>query len=176
MSKQAPAITNLKYYKNETKKGNATATSAKKSLHYYTYGREEEIERGEWHEPSGRAVSGDEMQQWIEENATANKYTYTAVLSLRDGEMEVEDFLKAMNKQEQFTDYRLIRHQDTTHDHAHVMAFRPKTLTKAEFNEWRRTVGRELEALEQERIAERAREQSQELELEKEAGFELDYF
>ncbi len=66
---------------------------------------------------------------------------------------------QVMEKAGVFTDWRLIVHTDTEHVHAHVIAFREKTLVKAEFNAWRKEARSELEKLEQQRLQQEAEQE-----------------
>lgn len=143
---RARVITDSRYYKNTTKKGNPTTAKVGQSVRYYGYGVKEEGQeydnavRGEWLNPEGNEVSHQEVMAWSSEQALEHTYTYTMMFSVRDGQMEGSDFVEAMNAQEQFGDYRLIMHTDTEHDHAHIMAFSDKVLSRSEFKEWRREV------------------------------------
>lgn len=160
---------NLRYYKNETKSKQPTASKVQKSAYYYGYGTDTTLPdgttispekmRGEWQSLEGPEKHGD-VVAWASGNALNHTYTYTMILSLRDGQMEPEDFVKAMEKTagNYFDDFRLIAHYDSQHDHAHVVAFRDKTLKKQEFNQFRLAMRQELDALEQERIQETERQ------------------
>ena len=167
MGQQAPAITNLRYYQNRTKTGAPTASKVAQGVMYYGYGvqrldqeADEQLQlRGTWYTPENDAVSHKDVRQWSGDNALENKYTYTAVLSARDGWMQAEDFNQVMEKAGVFTDWRLIVHTDTEHVHAHVIAFREKTLVKAEFNAWRKEARSELEKLEQQRLQQEAEQE-----------------
>ena len=165
----AAPITNVKYYKNETKKGNPTATKVKQGTFYYTYGTREANPdlkpRGQWWSREGPERYGD-VVNWAAGNAKQHKYTYTMVLSLRDGPMQPEDFTAAMAAASDgiFAQWALIPHYDTNHDHAHVVAFRDKTLTKAEFHRWRKAAGAALAAAEQQRLQEAAQQRARQAE------------
>ena len=150
-SRRAPAIAHLRYYKNETNKGSATASKAKRSVHYYSRGvaRDQEAERGIWYTPDGNTESSAEVERWASEQALDNKYTYQIVLSLRDGQVDEHTFLEAMKDGGVFTDFRLIQHRDSRHDHAHIMGFRPKVLRKREFDQFRQQTRAFLEKAEE---------------------------
>ena len=178
---------NLRYYKNETKAKQPTSTLVKKSVYYYGYGTDitlpdgttvyPEEQRGDWYSSRGEETYGD-VVTWASGNALNHKYTYTMVLSLRDGQMEPEDFVRAMEQAagNYFEDYRLIVHYDTEHDHAHVMAFRDKILRRDDFNAFRLTMRNSLAELEQERIQEReaAWDRSSGISIDNEIGWEDD--
>ncbi len=101
------------------------------------------------------------------------------VLSLRDGEMQPQDFIQAMNRAAQetetFQDYRLIVHHDTEHVHAHVIAFRDKTLKRKELMAWKDAVERPLQEAEVKRLAEAAPRQLQQNEPQQKQNDELDW-
>lgn len=156
---------NLRYYKNTTRTGEKTTALVKKSIFYYGYGTEQTLPngqvisptemRGDWHSPQGPDDHANVIN-WAVQNAENHTYTYTMILSLRDGEMEPEDFQKAMNiaGRNHFNDYRLIVHYDTEHDHAHVVGFRDKTMSRQDFNQFRLDLRSTLEELEASRIQE----------------------
>lgn len=157
---------NLRYYKNQTKAKNPTNALVKKSVYYYGYGTDvtlpdgttiypEEM-RGQWWSGESEQKHG-EVVAWASENALEHTYTYTMILSLRDGQMEPQDFIQAMNStaSDYFDDYRLIVHYDTEHDHAHVVAFRDKVLRREDFNEFRLAMRGQLAELESQRLEEK---------------------
>lgn len=155
---------NVRYYKNQTKSKKPTSAKVKKSVYYYGYGTDQTLPdgttiypdemRGNWYSSMGEERHGD-VVTWASGNALNHTYTYTMILSLRDGEMEPEDFIKAMDSvgKNHFDDYRLIVHYDTAHDHAHVVAFRDKVLRKNDFNQFRLAMREQLAELEKERIS-----------------------
>jgi hypothetical protein len=163
---------NLKYYKNTTSSGAKTTSLVQKSIFYYGYGTDETL-------PNGQVISPTEMRgewcssrgpeqhsnviNWAVQNAENHTYTYTMILSLKDGQMEPEDFQKAMDQagKDHFNDYRLIVHYDTDHDHAHVVGFRDKTMSRADFNQFRLSLRNELGQLENQRIQEKDQRQEQ---------------
>lgn len=161
-----PKFVHVRYYQNKTKRGRPTATKVKQGVYYYSYGLKEEnpdqLQRGHWYSRVGPERYGD-VAAWAAGNALTQPYTYTLVLSLRDGRMQPQDFVEAMQQASDgiFHDWRLIPHYDTEHDHAHVIAFRDKTLSKKEFNQWRNSVADYLLTLEQQRLQEQ--EQSRQL-------------
>lgn len=155
----APAVTNVRYYPNTNRHNKPTTSKVKRAVFYYGYGPKtqnpDKLPRGEWYSQQGAERHGD-VVAWAVGNAIHHKYTYTLVLSLRDGLMRPEDFIAAMAgaSQEIFPDWRLIIHTDTAHDHAHVMAFRDTTLSKQAFNAWRKKAGQLLQTAEQKRLQE----------------------
>ncbi len=100
---------------------------------------------------------------WATENATNYKYTYTLVLSVRDAAMQNEDFTETVSdmmtqqKAAGFpTDWRMMVHRDSDHDHAHLILFRDKTLRKAQLAQWRQAMQHELAIREEQRLEEQA--------------------
>jgi len=177
---------NLRYYKNETITKQPTTSKVQKSAYYYAFGTSTTLQdgttiypeemRGEWQSPAGPEKHGN-VVTWASGNALNHTYTYTMILSLRDGQMEPEDFIKAMESTagEHFDDYRLIVHYDTNHDHAHVMAFRDTTLSKKEFNQFRLAMREQLQELESERIREREQEIDKGISIQDELDWEDDW-
>ncbi len=147
----------VRYYKNRTKKGKATASPVKRGIFYYSYGTKEMNpnlqSRGHWFSVFGEERYVD-VAGWAARKALQHKYTYTMVLSLRDGPMQPGDFTDAMQQAGLFEDWRLIPHYDTAHDHAHVVAFRDKTLSRKEFDTWRNQVAASLLEAEEQRLQE----------------------
>lgn len=132
-------------------------------------------ERGDWYSPQGQEKYGDVLT-WASGNALNHKYTYTMILSLRDGQMEPEDFIEAMNEtaENYFDDYRLIVHYDTNHDHAHVMAFRDTVLRRGEFDRFRLEMRDKLSSLEEQRILEQDVEPEKGISIQQEMDWEDD--
>jgi hypothetical protein len=169
--KTASPIANVRYYKNRTPTGRASHAKVKRGMQYYSYGnwREKEPqERGQWHSPDG-VVSTEKAHQWASEQARLNEYTYTLMLSLRDGNMQEEDFTQAMEHAGFFDNWMLIQHRDSEHDHAHVIAFREKKLPKQEFAKWKELIMEQLQKAERHQLAQeqqliQQRRQEQQLE------------
>ena len=142
-------IANLRYFANRTVAGNPTAAHVGRSLGYYTYGLKSEAElndyepRGVWHSSEG-AVDYEDVQEWAAEQALAHKYTYTAVLSVAEGELTPEAYGEAV--EDSVADYRLIQHEDTAYDHAHVLFFSDRVWGRAQTRAWSAAVNQALEA------------------------------
>lgn len=168
------AITNVRYDKTRTKKGNVTRSAVQKAVYYAMYGHPapftfdrlragdklrasnpDQLPRGEWYSPAGAEKHGH-VVNWAEGSAVNHPYCYRLVLSLKEGDLRPEDFAAALQKDSQnlFPDFRLVVHQDTEHTHAHVLAFRDKTLSKQQFFQWKQEVGSCLVELEQLRLQE----------------------
>jgi hypothetical protein len=161
----------VRYDKTRTKKGNVSRSAVKKAVYYAMFGHPEhnpdQLPRGEWFSSAGVEKHGHVLN-WAEGSAVNHPYCYRLVLSLKEGQMRPEDFVTALQQDSQglFQDFRLVVHEDTQHTHAHVLAFRDKTLSKQEFYQWKKEVGSCLVELEQMRLqeAEQARVKQAELE------------
>ncbi len=158
-------IVHARYIKNRTPKGRVTIRQLSRAVHYIGYGHKfenpKEFLRGQWHSAQGRH-SHEDVVAWAEEQAQSNRYTYTLVLSVRDGMMQDEDFTRTMTSakwqtqaETRFpTDWRLMVHRDSDHDHAHVVFFRDRTVRKAELAQWRESLQATLNSYQEQRIAE----------------------
>ena len=164
------AITNVRYDKTRTKKGNVSRSAVQKAVYYAMYGlpqhNPDQLPRGEWYSSAGAEKHGH-VVNWAEGSAVNHPYCYRLVLSLKEGDLRPEDFAAALQKDSQnlFPDFRLVVHQDTEHTHAHVLAFRDKTLSKQQFFQWKQEVGSCLVELEQLRLQEAEQAQMRQTEL-----------
>ncbi len=186
MSKQkSRAVAHSRYYKNVTKRGAKTATKAQQGIKYYGYGVGDESTnqaRGKWYSAEG-ATTHNDVREWATEQAIENKYTYTLVLSLKEGEMQSSDFVEAMKLEKVsnvFGDsWRLITHYDSDHVHAHVIAFRDTTVQRKDFTAWTNEIKGHLTSVELERIQEAELEQEQRVRSQQEQSLgrdrDLDY-
>lgn len=166
---RAPAspLARLRYYRNTTKSGRATAAKAQQTMYYYAYGagRQQAEMRGQWYSPDGRTDHGAVMA-WVAAQAQQHSYTYQAVLSVRDGELTAEDFCQVMGAAGGIADWRLVQHGDTNHRHAHVLFFRDRPFSLKETVSWSAAARQALAALEQERLPEQRLGQAAEQQVE----------
>ena len=165
MSTAAIPVVHAKYIPNRSKKsGKPAIERTMKSVQYIGFGHKfenpKQFQRGQWYSAADEQ-SHDEVSAWAQSQAQAHKYTYSFVLSVRDGAMEDGDFVgttrKLMTDQADTdfpTDWRMMVHRDSDHDHAHLILFRDKTLRKAQLAQWRQAFQAELGALEEQRLAE----------------------
>ena len=102
------------------------------------------VQRGEWLSPDGREQTHDEVMAWLREESFRNRYTFEALLSVRDGDLTGEAFCKAMGQGEAVSDWRLMMHNDTNNSHAHVLFFGDKRIEKKAFLAWQAEVRAEL--------------------------------
>jgi hypothetical protein len=98
-------------------------------------------------------VAPDEVAQWVQAQAHQQRYTYHLVLSVPNAPASAAEFQQAMRhgfeQTGEFGEFRLITHDNTDHAHAHVLAFRDKTLWGAEREQWQAAVQAPLLELEQ---------------------------
>lgn len=160
----AVPVMHARYIHNRTKKGNPSVKQTNRAVQYIGYGHKfenpQEYLRGQWHSPDGE-VSHEQVKAWGEDQAQQRRYTYTLVLSVRDAIMQDEDFVETVqamtrnSKENNFaTDWRLMVHRDSDHDHAHVVLFRDRTLQKAQLAQWREEIQAALSVREEQRLAE----------------------
>lgn len=143
---------------NRTPTGRRSSTPAKQAALYFAYGRypqtqQAEKQRGEWLGPDGRVQTHEAVLAWAKQEALRHRYTFQAILSAPQGDVNPEQFCQAMQQGDEISDWRLMAHQDTSHRHAHVLFFRDKRLDKKTFLAWQTAVRQELSRLEQQQLA-----------------------
>lgn len=143
---------------NRTPTGRRTSTPAKQAALYFAYGRypqaqQAEKQRGDWLGPDGRVQTHEAVLAWAKQEALRHRYTFQAILSVPQGDVNPEQFCQAMGRSQEISDWRLMAHQDTSHRHAHVLFFRDKRLDKKTFLAWQTAVRQELSRLEQQQLA-----------------------
>ena len=144
----------VQMHENRTPTGRRTSTPAKQAALYFAYGRypqaqQADKQRGEWLGPDGRVQTHEAVLAWAKQEALRHRYTFQAILSVPQGDVDPEQFCQAMQHGDEISDWRLIAHQDTSHRHAHVLFFRDKRLDKKTFLAWQTAVRQELSRLEQ---------------------------
>lgn len=161
---EAIPVMHARYIRNVTSKGNPSVKQTNRAVQYIGYGHKfenpREYLRGQWHSPNGE-VSHDQVKAWAEDQAQQRRYTYTLVLSVRDGIMQDDDFVETVKEMSEksegndfSTDWRMMVHRDSDHDHAHVMLFRDRTLQKAQLARWREEIQAALAIREAQRLTE----------------------
>ncbi len=160
-------VVNARYIPNRSKKtGKIAIKRTLESVKYIGYGHKfenpKQFQRGQWYSQDGEQEH-DEVTGWAADEASQHKYTYTFVLSIRDAAMQDEDFVETVTqmmtqqKETDFpTDWRMMVHRDSDHDHAHLVMFRDKTLRKAQLAQWRQAIQHELAIREEQRLEEQA--------------------
>ena len=160
MTRRPLSFARLQYYANRTKGSKPTTVPVRRTVRYVAYGSEQEQQetlRGRWYGPDG-PTTHEEVQGWAGAGARSHRYTYQAVLSARDGTLSPEAFCQAWEAGRLPQSWRLIRHADSDHDHAHVLFFSHRRLSRRQVKGWNEAVRREIEAL----VREQAREAAQE--------------
>jgi hypothetical protein len=164
MTDDTRTIVHARYIKNRTPTGRVTVRQMSRAVHYIGYGHKfenpKEYLRGQWYSPE-REQTHEDVVHWAEDKAQDHRYTYTLVLSVRDGIMHDDDFTETMREAqtkesiETFpTDWRLMVHRDSDHDHAHVVFFRERTVRKAELAQWREALQSTLNRYQEQRLEE----------------------
>ena len=166
-------IVNARYIRNRSKAGRPITKQSDQAVAYVGYGHTfenpEQQLRGQWYRPEG-ADTHKAVAAWSHEQAVTHQYTYTLIVSVRDGQMQDGDFLAALQAENSGdahteataylpTDWRLMVHRDSNHDHAHVLFFRDKTLRKGELAQLRQHIQQVLLVREQQRLREAVQEQ-----------------
>ena len=173
------AIADVRTYRNLTKTGRPTATKVTRTVQYYGYGRSSQTNtgqslRGDWFGPSGQTTH-QEVLGWARMAARANSHTFQLLLSVREGKLQAADYQQIMDncadllQRAHVTDYRLIAHEDTAHNHAHCLFFADQKIEKSIFTIWQRALVRELTTVQ----AERAQQQEQALQLAQQQQLQL---
>ena len=148
----------VQMHENRTPTGRRSSTPAKQAALYFAYGRypqaqQAEKQRGEWLGPDGRVQTHEAVLAWAKQEALRHRYTFQAILSVPQGDVNPEQFCQAMQQGDEISDWRLMAHQDTSHRHAHVLFFRDKRLDKKTFLAWQTAVRQELSRLEQQQLS-----------------------
>lgn len=147
MAKPQIAIVGSKRIPIRTAKGGRSVAQVKGFIRYLTYGNyiqdqnEFAQERGVWFGPR-RSHSYEEVLDWAKESIQTSDqpYGYTVLLSTRDGDLaewEFEEALWAGNEWVEVKDWRLMVHEDTANQHAHVLVFPHETIPPGILREWR---------------------------------------
>lgn len=144
MSK-AKSIVRFDSFPNRTRTGRPSATAARKLAMYIGYGRGREQEqlqrplRGLWHDEKGNILRHQDVLAWVVEQAKSQEHTYQFILSTKFASLDEEEYIKALQAGDRlFPTWRLMRHEDASYAHAHVMAFGDKEIRIKDpvFQEW----------------------------------------
>ena len=133
----------------------------------YQYGRENQQARGIWLDHNGREKSHAAVLDWAKKKVHhfGYEYSYQLLLSTRHGGLTAEDFNRVMTKGSEISDtldWRLMMHQDTGNQHAHVVLLRKEKLSRARYREWQQAMQVELSQI-QARRWEQKLEQAEQL-------------
>lgn len=166
MAKQLLAIVRGERIANKSAKGKPAYARMKGLMNYIAYGRYEDHfdqqarQRGLWLDPTGKPASHEEALRWAKEKVHhyGYEYTYQLLLSTRYGGLSAEDFNYVLHQGSDLSgvhEWRLMLHEDTNNQHAHVILLRREKLANAHYKEWQQQMQAELEHLQAERRQER---------------------
>ncbi len=132
---KATSIVRMESFRNRTPRGRTSATAARKLAMYIGYGRGREQEqekrplRGLWHDEKGDILRHQEVMTWVIEQAKTQQHTYQFILSTKYADLNEEEYSKALQAGGNlFPTWRLMRHEDASYAHAHVLTFGDKEI------------------------------------------------
>lgn len=140
-------------------------------LHYIAFGHYAETlgqdpqQRGVWLDQDGTECSHNAVLSWAKEKVHRLHYdhAYQLLFSTRYGGLETADFNAALEEGSEISavqEWRLMLHDDTDHQHGHVILFRQEKLSQAEYKAWQQTMQQTLDALQLTRWHEEQLEQA----------------
>ena len=166
MAKRLLAIVRGERIANKSAKGKPAYARMKGLMNYIAYGRyedqlnQEAKPRGLWLDHNGRPAAHEETLHWAKEKVHRYGYehTYQLLLSTRYGGLTVADFNHVLRQGSELSDmreWRMMVHDDTDNQHAHVILLRREKLANGRYKEWQQTLQAELEQLQAQRHQER---------------------
>lgn len=166
MSKQLLAIVRGERIANKSAKGKPAYAQMKGLMNYIAYGRyedrfdQEAKQRGRWLDHNGNPAAHEETLHWAKEKVHRYGYehTYQLLLSTRYGGLTAADFNHVLRQGSDLSDmreWRLMLHDDTDNQHAHVILLRREKLANGRYKEWQQKMQTELEQLQAQRHQER---------------------
>ena len=166
MAKQLLAIVRGERITNKSAKGKPAYAQMKGLMNYIAYGRyedhldQEAKQRGLWLDHNGSPATHEEALHWAKEKVHRYGYehTYQLLLSTRYGGLTSADFNHVLRQGSELSDmreWRLMVHDDTDNQHAHVILLRREKLANGRYKEWQQTLQAELEQLQAQRHQER---------------------
>jgi hypothetical protein len=171
-SQQRLAIVRGGLITNRSPKGGRSYQDVRGLMQYiafgrYQYGRENHQARGIWLDHNGREKSHAAVLGWAKEKVhhLGYEYSYQLLLSTLHGGLTPEDFNRVMDRGSDISetlDWRLMMHQDTSNQHAHVILFRKEKLSRVRYREWQQAMQAELSQI-QARRWEQKLEQAEQL-------------
>ena len=162
MSK-AQSIVRLETFPNRTPTGRSSATAAKNLAQYLAFGRgsqheqAQRSERGIWHDERGQKLSHQTVMSWVSAQGKDNQFTHQFILSVKDSLLTPVEYSQAMAAGGGlFSEWRLIRHQDAQHAHAHAITFGDEEIRikSIAFQQWWQQVRAELEQFRKQHLQE----------------------
>jgi hypothetical protein len=159
MSNPTTAIVSSRPLNLRTPQGGYTSSHIKGFLNYVAYGqqrlRQEMSPRGIWFDEHGATQAHPNILQWAKQQSLSRDYevAYQLLLSTRAGGLSAADFNRAIQAGGQIvaTDsWRLMRHEDTNNQHAHVVLFQKESLKPSQYRAWHKEMQMELTRLQKE--------------------------
>lgn len=166
MAKQLLAIVRGERIANKSAKGKPAYAQMKGLMNYIAYGRyedrfDQEVKpRGHWLDHNGSPAAHEETLHWAKEKVHRYGYehTYQLLLSTRYGGLTAADFNHVLRQGSELSDmreWRMMVHEDTDNQHAHVILLRREKLSNGRYKEWQQALQAELEQLQAQRHQER---------------------
>lgn len=166
MAKQLLAIVRGERIANKSAKGKPAYAQMKGLMNYIAYGRyedrfdQEAKPRGLWLDHNGSPAAHEETLHWAKEKVHRYGYehTYQLLLSTRYGGLTAADFNHVLRQGSELSDmreWRMMLHDDTDNQHAHVILLRQEKLANGRYKEWQQKMQLELEQLQAQRHQER---------------------
>jgi len=166
MAKQLLAIVRGECIANKSARGKPAYARMKGLMNYIAYGRyedhlnQEAKPRGLWLDHNGKPTAHEETLHWAKEKVHRYGYehTYQLLLSTRYGGLTAADFNHVLRQGSELSDmreWRMMLHDDTDNQHAHVILLRREKLANGRYKEWQQTMQTELEQLQAQRHQER---------------------
>ena len=166
MAKQLLAIVRGERIANKSAKGKPAYAQMKGLMNYIAYGRyedrldQEATQRGVWLDHNGSSAAHEETLHWAKEKVHRYGYehTYQLLLSTRYGGLTAADFNHVLRQGSALSDmreWRMMLHDDTDNQHAHVILLRREKLANGRYKEWQQKMQTELEQLQAQRHQER---------------------
>ena len=166
MAKQLLAIVRGERIANKSAKGKPAYARMKGLMNYIAYGRyedrldQEAKQRGLWLDHNGNPAAHEETLHWAKEKVHRYGYehTYQLLLSTRYGGLTAADFNHVLRQGSELSDmreWRMMLHDDTDNQHAHVILLRREKLANGRYKEWQQKMQTELEQLQAQRHQER---------------------
>ena len=166
MAKQLLAIVRGERIANKSAKGKPAYAQMKGLMNYIAYGRyedrlaQEAKQRGVWLDHNGNPAAHEETLHWAKEKVHRYGYehTYQLLLSPRYGGLTAADFNHVLRQGSDLSDmreWRLMLHDDTDNQHAHVILLRREKLANGRYKEWQQALQAELEQVQAQRYQER---------------------
>jgi len=162
MAKRRLAIVRGERITNKSAKGKPSYARMKGLMNYIAYGRyedhfdQEAKQRGLWLDHTGQTASHAEALSWAKEKVHhyGYEYTYQLLLSTRFGGLAAEEFNHVLQHSSDVSgvhEWRLMVHEDSSNQHAHVILLRQEKLAGARYKQWQQDMQAELEQLQIER-------------------------